>query len=55
MRIIETINVLNFNTSNANDMSSVFAECKSLSLLDLSILIQKMLKIWVQCSILAHH
>ena len=47
MRILKTINVLSFNTSNLNDMSSLFAECKSLISIDLSIqiLIQQMLKI----------
>ena len=36
MRILKTINVLSFNTSNLNDMSSLFAECKSLISIDLS-------------------
>ena len=34
--LLKAINILKFNTSKLNDMSSLFAECKSISLIELS-------------------
>ena len=48
---LTSLNLSNFNTNNVKEMSRMFFHCSSLTSLNLSILILKMLIIWVVCSL----
>ena len=52
---LKEINISNFNTNNATDMSGMFYGCSSLKEINILNLILIMLLIWVICSLDAHH
>ena len=52
---LKEINISNFNTNNATDMSGMFYGCSSLKEINILNLILIMLLIWVIYSVDAHH